>query len=88
MAFFLDVIRSLVADHKQQRHIEEAVKRVLGASTMSTGDMTVLLKEEIPDIDSGNLWTVLTDMRESGLLVMDWAEDEETGVLFRTWRVA
>lgn len=84
----IEVWKSMRADTEQREKIRKAVLGALELSPVSTGELTELVREDVPDLNSGNLWTVLGQLQGEKKISQSWEADVETDVQFRMWRRA
>lgn len=84
----IDVWKSMRADTEQREAIRKAVLSALETAPMSTGELTDMVREDVKDLDSGNLWTVLAQLQGEKKVTQSWEADVETDIQFRMWRLA
>lgn len=79
--FFVEVFKSMMADTKERKEIKHRILELLsdGADHVTS--------EMLAFGESGNVWTVLTDLEARHKILHDWEVDPETDLpLRRVWR--
>lgn len=82
--FFADVFKSMMADTEERKEIKRKVLELLsdGAAHTTT--------ELLPFGESGNVWTVLTDLEARHEIMHEWSIDPESDLSMpshRVWRL-